>query len=320
MTHSQVQTYSITGTVTVSNGGGVPVTGVDVTDSLPGAVIDCGGGQSTGLTVPANSAITCSYAVTPGSEVTSNTAMASWGMGSAASGTASVQWSAPTQVGGSFVLRDSNGMAEWLGLGDLPDNNNTSTTRKYDETWTCAKGTASPNSGRTNTATVTWDGGSDSDSASVQVGCGSTPPPPPPDVCPNIDGTQAEVPEGMVKDGQGNCVTPPPPPTDVCPNIEGNQATVPAGMVKDGQGNCVTPPPRQPTPTTPPTDEFMDVQVVKDATPQVQLVNGQADIAYTMRVRNNGPNQAHTVKLVDAAPSGVTFLAVTQQLSVATAP
>ena len=40
-----------------------------------------------------------------------------------------------------------------------------------------------------------------------------------------------------------------PPPTDVCPNIEGNQATVPAGMVKDGQGNCVTPPPPA-TPTT----------------------------------------------------------------------
>ena len=40
--------------------------------------------------------------------------------------------------------------------------------------------------------------------------------PPPTDVCPNIDGNQAEVPEGMVKDEQGDCVTP-PPPTDVCP-------------------------------------------------------------------------------------------------------
>jgi hypothetical protein len=30
-------------------------------------------------------------------------------------------------------------------------------------------------------------------------------------------------------------------------------------------------------------------------------------------VRNNGPNQAHNVVLKDAAPSGVTFLAVTQQ-------
>ena len=57
----------------------------------------------------------------------------------------------------------------------------------------------------------------------------------------------------------------------------------------------------------------MDVQVIKDATAQVQLVNGQADIAYTVRVRNNGPNQAHNIQLVDAAPAGVTFLAVTQQ-------
>ena len=73
-----------------------------------------------------------------------------------------------------------------------------------------------------------------------------------------------------------------------------------------------TPPPQLPPPTVK-TDEFMDVQVVKDATPQVQLVNGQAEIAYTVRVRNNGPNQAHDVKLVDAAPSGVTFTGITQQ-------
>ena len=33
-----------------------------------------------------------------------------------------------------------------------------------------------------------------------------------------------------------------PPPTDVCPNIDGNQAAVPDGMVKDDTGNCVTPP------------------------------------------------------------------------------
>jgi uncharacterized repeat protein (TIGR01451 family) len=82
--------------------------------------------------------------------------------------------------------------------------------------------------------------------------------------------------------------------------------------------NPPPPPPTNPPPTNPPpstvtTDEFMDVQVVKDATPQVQFVNGQADIAYTIRVKNNGPNQAHDVKLVDAAPSGVTFLSVTQQ-------
>ncbi len=68
------------------------------------------------------------------------------------------------------------------------------------------------------------------------------PPPPPTDVCPNIDGNQATVPAGLIKDEEGNCVTPPPPPTDVCPNIDGNQATVPSGMVKDEQGNCVAPP------------------------------------------------------------------------------
>ena len=75
--------------------------------------------------------------------------------------------------------------------------------------------------------------------------------------------------------------------------------------------HCSTTPPVTP-PVTPPTDEFMDVQVAKDATPQVQLVNGQATVSYTVRVKNNGPNQAHNVTVADAAPSGVTFLAVTQ--------
>ena len=57
----------------------------------------------------------------------------------------------------------------------------------------------------------------------------------------------------------------------------------------------------------------MDLQIVKDATPQVQLVSGQADVAYTMVVKNNGPNQAHNVVVSDAAPGGVSFLAVTAQ-------
>lgn len=74
---------------------------------------------------------------------------------------------------------------------------------------------------------------------------------PPTDVCPNIDGAQASVPSGMVKDSAGNCVT---PPNDVCPNIEGVQTSVPAGMVKDSAGNCVTPPlaltPQPPTTVT----------------------------------------------------------------------
>ncbi len=57
----------------------------------------------------------------------------------------------------------------------------------------------------------------------------------------------------------------------------------------------------------------MDVYVLKAATARAQLVDGQATIAYTLRVGNNGPNAAHDVKVVDAAPGGVTFTGVTQQ-------
>ena len=64
----------------------------------------------------------------------------------------------------------------------------------------------------------------------------------PTDVCPNIDGDQATVPDGLVVDSEGNCVEPnEPPATDVCPNIEGDQATIPDGMYVDADGNCVEP-------------------------------------------------------------------------------
>ncbi len=189
----------------------------------------------------------CAYSVAPGTQVANNTATATWGSDSSASATATIQWAAPTEVGVPAAVKDDGQIDQSLGLADLT---NGSWTKTYDERWTCSSGKPSPNAGRTNTATVTWNGGEDSDSASVQVGCGTTPPPQPPT-----------------------------------------------------------------TPTTPstPTDEHMDVQVLKNATPQVQLVNGQADIAYTILVRNNGPNQAHNVTVADAAPGGVTFLAVTQQ-------
>ena len=247
VTHSQVQTYAVTGTIRLVNSGSVAVTGVNVSDSLPGAAIDCGNGQSTGVTVPANTTVNCAYSVTPGTPVENNTATATWGSDGSAQATATIAWAAPIVVGTPASVEDGGQIDQSLGLGDLTNN---SWTKTYDERWTCQSGTPSPNPGRTNTATVTWDGGTDSDSASVQVGCGTTPPP---------------------------------------------RRTPPT------------------TPVTPPTDEFMDVQVMKDATPQVQLVNGQADIAYTVRVRNNGPNGASNVHVVDAAPGGVTFVSVTQQ-------
>jgi uncharacterized repeat protein (TIGR01451 family) len=239
VTDTPVQTYTVTGKITISNDSDIAVTGVDVSDTIPGAVIDCGGHGSTNLTVPADG-LECSYTVTPGSRVPNITATVTWGTDGSDSATAEIQWAEPTETGTPAHVTDD---------GDLDEPVDKDTTWTYNERWTCASGKASPNNGRTNTAVVTWNDGSDSDSASasVQVGCGKTPPPPPP---------------------------PPPPPHG---------------------------------------PESMDVQIVKDATQQVQLVNGQADIAYSLVVKNNGPNQAHNVMVSDAAPSGVTFLAVTTQ-------
>ncbi|MBN2305398.1 MAG: PD40 domain-containing protein, partial [Anaerolineae bacterium] len=64
-------------------------------------------------------------------------------------------------------------------------------------------------------------------------------------VCENLEGTQEDVPDGMIVDENGNCVEPPPPPPppdDVCVNLEGMQEDVPDGMVVDENGNCVEPP------------------------------------------------------------------------------
>lgn len=69
------------------------------------------------------------------------------------------------------------------------------------------------------------------------------------DLCPNIEGAQEEIPDGMMLDNEGQCVTiPPPPPADVCPNIEGTQASVPEGMTLN-EGQCVA----NETPAPPPS-------------------------------------------------------------------
>ncbi|MBI4733030.1 MAG: hypothetical protein HY781_13060 [Chloroflexi bacterium] len=62
----------------------------------------------------------------------------------------------------------------------------------------------------------------------------------PPDLCPNIDGTQLTVPDGFQMDDSGNCV---PVPPDLCPNIDGTQLTIPDGFQMDDSGNCVPIPP-----------------------------------------------------------------------------
>jgi len=58
------------------------------------------------------------------------------------------------------------------------------------------------------------------------------------DVCPNIEGTQASVPSGMILEN-GQCVAQ-PTETDVCPNIDGIQSSVPGGMILEN-GQCVIP-------------------------------------------------------------------------------
>ncbi len=57
----------------------------------------------------------------------------------------------------------------------------------------------------------------------------------------------------------------------------------------------------------------IDVLVVKDATAAVRLgSDGKATITYSVLVKNNGPNTATNVTLLDSNPSGVTFVAITK--------
>ncbi len=86
------------------------------------------------------------------------------------------------------------------------------------------------------------------------------------DVCPNILGVQATVPNGMVVDGGGNCVTPPPPVVDVCNNIAGNQSTIPAGYYRDDDGNCYPQP-------TPPVDVCPNIFGLQAIVPSSLIVD-----------------------------------------------
>ena len=243
-TGSVARNAVVSGTIKVTNPNGKDVTGVTVGDALPGAVVDCNGSAS-GLTVPANGSIECTYtAARASADGGTNTATATAtldGVDVSDSGTADFAFGAP-KVEINKTVKAVDGKNTWNGITGT-------TSFPYSEQFSCSS------TGRTNVVNLLGDNPAtpevetnyllDTDSATVTVHCSSTPPPPNP-------------------------------------------------------------------PVTPPTDEFMDVQVAKDATPQVQLVNGQATVSYTVRVKNNGPNQAHNVTVADAAPSGVTFISVTQ--------
>ena len=56
------------------------------------------------------------------------------------------------------------------------------------------------------------------------------------DVCPNMGGLQQSVPEGYEKNQAGECIE---IVIDVCPNLDGAQETIPAGMHTNNLGYCV---------------------------------------------------------------------------------
>lgn len=192
--HSSLEkNFTLSGTITLANTGDEDAEGVTVTDSIPGAVVDCDpkteGAQSSGLTVPEHGSLQCSYTVQPGSKVATNTATATWGEGqTATSGPVGIQWTTGSETGVPATVGDTGAIDDTqIGLGDLVNDQWVAT---YDERWSCTNGKASPNAGRTNVATVRWDSGESSAeaSASVTVGCGATPPPPsPPRETPKID-------------------------------------------------------------------------------------------------------------------------------------
>ena len=243
-TGSFARNARVSGTITVGNPNPGKVTDVSVSDSLPGAVVDCGGGASSGFTIQAGNSLTCTYtapvdSTAGGTNVASATGIVLRDRTIDGSGSADYSFGEPASDINASVTAVDDGHT-WSGITG-------STSFDYGETFHC------PSQGRTNvvrllgdnpdTQGVETDYELGTDSASVTVRCGSTPPP-----------------------------SSPPP-----------------------GGN-----------------ESMDVQIVKTATPQAQLANGQADIAYTLVATNNGPNQAHNVTVADAAPSGVTFVAITQ--------
>lgn len=86
------------------------------------------------------------------------------------------------------------------------------------------------------------------------------------DVCPNIPGAQPTVPNGMIIDGNGNCVTPPPPIVDVCSNIAGDQSTIPSGYYQDELNNCLPQP-------SPPVDVCPNLSGVQAVVPSSLVVD-----------------------------------------------
>lgn len=82
-----------------------------------------------------------------------------------------------------------------------------------------------------------------------------------------------------------------PPVTDVCPNIAGSQATIPQGMVKDSSGNCVSSNP----PASPGTNPHLTVRgALIGQTIGLYRANGDANAAISSEAYS-GTNMAESV-------------------------
>ena len=181
----------------------------------------------------------------------------------------------PAQEVGTGQFKSSNGFA-FSGTFTVPASVN-SVKLLVKEIGPWANGAASSN-------------GTNQESSRTATRATSGCTPPPTDECPNIAGSQASVPAGMVKDASGNCVTPPPPPTDECPNIDGAQASVPVAMVKDSSGNCgtpsTTPPPTALVTATPAATPVLKAPVAKPKVAKVKKakVTAKKKVVKTKRV------------------------------------
>jgi signal transduction histidine kinase len=80
------------------------------------------------------------------------------------------------------------------------------------------------------------------------------------DMCPNIDGVQIAVPNGMLVDTGGNCYTP-TPPVDLCRNIPGVQSVLPEGYYRTADSECY-PQPEEPI------DVCLNLEGVQAAVPE----------------------------------------------------
>lgn len=99
------------------------------------------------------------------------------------------------------------------------------------------------------------------------------------DICPNIDGIQTELPDGMQFNDDGDCYTPipdpvdpveppPPDPPDLCLNIIGNQTTLPDNHYRTDAGDCFV----QPKPPAKPIDICSNLPGVQSAVPSGQYL------------------------------------------------